>query len=148
MVGAEGFRAHPLPATLEEGEVDPRFLAAPFPHKTAATRSGLGWIGKSALLITPQYGPRVRLATILTDMPLDVGTPIEGSRCGDCDLCVRACPASAISGNEWRAGRPREEFYDARACRDMARKLSGEMIGEDVAICGICIAACPVGKEL
>ena len=117
-------------------------LATPLPHKTAATRAGMGWIGKSALLITQTYGPAVRLATVLTDAPLDAGTPVDDSRCGDCTKCVDRCPAKAILGENWQKGSKRESIYDAHACRAMATSLAGRM-DIPVTICGICIHACP-----
>ena len=117
-------------------------LATPLPHKTVATRAGLGWIGKSALLITQRYGPAVRLATVLTDAPLEAGEPIDDSRCGDCTKCLERCPAKAIVGENWRKGSKRESMYDAHACRDMATNLAGRM-DIPVTICGICIHACP-----
>ncbi len=64
-------------------------------HKAVARMAGLGWQGKSLLLINPEYGPRVRLVTILTDMPLTPDGPVK-NRCGACLECVQACPASAI----------------------------------------------------
>ncbi|KAI4453028.1 atp-dependent rna helicase rhle-related [Holotrichia oblita] len=68
-----------------------------FQHKTAARLAGMGYIGKNALFISNKYGPAVRLGTIATDMPFDVGAPIKAD-CGDCDICKRACPAMAIRG--------------------------------------------------
>jgi epoxyqueuosine reductase QueG len=62
------------------------------PHKTIATRAGIGWIGKSALLVTGQLGSMIRLSSILTDAPLDTATPINESRCGKCMVCTNACP--------------------------------------------------------
>lgn len=56
-------------------------LTTPMPHKTVATRGGLGWIGKSALLITTEYGSALRLSSILTDMPLITDNPINTSSC-------------------------------------------------------------------
>ena len=47
----------------------------PLPHKTVATRTGLGWIGKNCLLVTKEYGSAVRLSSLLTDAPLPAGTP-------------------------------------------------------------------------
>ena len=47
----------------------------PLPHKTVATRAGLGWIGKNCLLVTKEYGSAVRLSSLLTDAPLPAGTP-------------------------------------------------------------------------
>lgn len=82
---------------------------SPLPHKTIAARAGLGWIGKNCLLVTPQYGPAVRLSSLLTDAPLTYGQPILESRCGDCGLCVGSCPAGALKGALWQAGMEREQ---------------------------------------
>jgi epoxyqueuosine reductase len=117
-------------------------LSTPIPHKTVATRAGLGWIGKSALLITQEYGPAVRFATVLTDAPLSTGGQIDESRCGDCTKCVDRCPAKAIVGKNWARGSERQSIYDAYACCAMAKELAGQ---KDIqaTICGICINACP-----
>ena len=61
------------------------------PHKTIATRAGLGWIGKSALFTTLKYGSALRLSSVLTNAPLDVGIPITKSKCGKCMECKNAC---------------------------------------------------------
>ena len=117
-------------------------LSTPLPHKTVATRAGVGWIGKCALLVTEPYGSAVRYNTVLTDAPLPLGSPVEVSHCGDCSSCVQACPANAPSGTEWQPGLARHEFFDAYSCRRMARAQSARL-GIDHPICGICIAACP-----
>ncbi|MCK4546723.1 MAG: epoxyqueuosine reductase [Candidatus Eisenbacteria sp.] len=148
---AGGARAEAIPATLEEdpppGDPYHQTLSASFPHKTAATRSGLGWIGKTALFVSDRFGPRVRLATVLTDCPVEVGTPCEMSLCGDCLCCVEACPAQAADGMEWFPGLEREMFFDAHRCRKKCRQLSGDAGEEGATVCGICMAACPVGVE-
>ena len=59
------------------------------PHKTVATRAGLGWIGKNCLLVTPQYGAAIRISSFLTNAPLECNDPINQSRCGYCNLCVK-----------------------------------------------------------
>lgn len=123
-------------------KLDFETLATKLPHKTVATRAGLGWIGKSALLITKEYGPAIRLATVLTDVEFEAAEPIEKSYCGDCDKCVTHCPVSAISGKTWKPGLKREVMYDAFKCCDNAQRLSGK-IGVPSTICGICINACP-----
>lgn len=132
-----GHRASTMPPTIRKpGDT------APIPHKTAATRSGLGWIGKSALLVTKEYGSALRLGTVLTDAALTVGTPVEESSCGECMACVGSCPGRAIKGENWRAGCAREDIYDADACRQTARAQAAK-IGVDNTICGICIGVCP-----
>jgi epoxyqueuosine reductase QueG/predicted GNAT family acetyltransferase len=117
-------------------------LATAHPHKTVATRAGLGWIGKSALLVTEEYGPAVRLATVLTDAEFDVGKAVDNSHCGECRKCVECCPGQAILGKNWEAGAERQTIYDAFACCDAAKRLS-ERIGIASTICGICINICP-----
>ena len=117
--------------------------AGVFPHKTAATQAGLGWIGKTALFVSPVLGPRVRLTTVFTDLELPVGEPITRGRCAGCRLCVDACPVGAGRDVQWRAGMPREEMYDARACERRCETNEGENGG----LCGICIAVCPFGRR-
>jgi epoxyqueuosine reductase len=127
-------------ATL--GQIDRETLAAPFSHKMAATRAGLGWIGKSALLVTPQFGPAVRLVSLLTDAPLAVGEAVTESKCGDCTACRAACPGGAVTGENWRAGRPRDEMYDAFACQKAALERAARL-GVETTVCGVCMAVCP-----
>lgn len=116
-----------------------------FQHRTAATRAGLGWIGKNACLITKEFGPRVRLGTVLTNMPVDYNMPIDDSKCGACDLCVRACPPIALVGSNWDKSVVRESLVSARTCSTHMSKHY-KHIGRGV-VCGICIKACPVGSE-
>ena len=78
--------------------------------------AGIGWIVKSALLITEQYGASIRLSTILTDAVLETAAPVNVSRCGDCAACVKKCPGQAILGRNWEAGMSRNLFFDAGTC--------------------------------
>jgi epoxyqueuosine reductase QueG len=135
-----GYAAQVNPAT--QRQLDYATLAAPFPHKTAATRAGLGWIGKSGLLVTRELGPAVRLSSVLTAAPLVSGAPITESECGECTACEEACPGGAISGLEWRAGMAREEFFDAFACARAARARA-QARGIEQTVCGICMLVCP-----
>jgi epoxyqueuosine reductase len=133
-------RAEPAPATLEK--LDTRTLATPLPHKTVATRAGLGWIGKCALLVTEEYGPAVRLTSLLTNALLPTAEPMTESRCGECTACADVCPAGAVSGLLWTPGLAREEFFDAFACRRTAAELASRQAILHT-ICGRCITACP-----
>lgn len=138
-IEARGWRAQARPAT---GDWSVATLRAPFQHKTAATLAGLGWIGKCALLVTPDFGPAVRWATVLTDAPLKTGMPIVESRCGDCTACVEVCPGKACTGQNWRQGMPREAFWDPKTCMAGMQKISMARLGRS-GICGMCIASCP-----
>ena len=136
-----GHRA--LPQTTTTVVESPGYRT-PVPHKTCATRAGLGWIGKSTLLVTEEYGPAVRLSSVLTDAEFDsVSEPINVSRCGSCTACASACPGQAIKGALWDVNAPRESRVDVEACRKAARALAADMIGEQITLCGKCIETCP-----
>jgi len=90
----EGYRSLPLPAA--GCPTDQRSLMAIFSYKHAAQLSGLGTMGRHSLLITPQFGPRVRLACLLTEAPLEATPGARRDYCIDCDACIRECPAQAL----------------------------------------------------
>jgi epoxyqueuosine reductase QueG len=140
----KGFKAQARPTTYD---LDKETLSARLPHKTVATRAGLGWIGKCALLVTKKYGSAIRLTTVLTDAPLVAGKPVNESLCLHCTHCTDACPAHAHTGAVWQVGMPREALYDAFACRDTALALSQKGFGMTITLCGLCIVACPWTKK-
>jgi epoxyqueuosine reductase QueG len=144
-----GIRHCSLEPTQKDADLDEHYqktLRLSFSHKMAATRAGLGWIGKTDLLVSYAFGPRLRLASLLLDYPdLATGTPVAVSECGECDLCVQACPAQAASGQAWQAGLDRDEFFNAFRCREKCRELSWKNLGEAVSLCGRCVAICPRG---
>lgn len=142
-IRSRGHRAKPLAASER---TDPRHLKGDFPHKTAATRAGLGWIGRHCQLITRPFGPWIRLGTVFTDLGLPCGPPQDRSFCGRCTLCVGACPAGALKGTVWSPGLPREEILDASACDDWKKEHYGRFHGGHN--CGICVAVCPFGRRL
>jgi len=140
----KGFKAQARPTTYD---LDKKTLSARLPHKTVATRAGLGWIGKCALLVTKKYGSAIRLTTVLTDAPLIAGKPVNESLCLHCTHCIDACPAHAHTGAAWQVGMPREALYDAFACRNTALALSQKGFGITITLCGLCIVACPWTKK-
>lgn len=135
-----GFRAELLEPTTKK--FDTKTLSVPLPHKTAAIRAGIGWIGKSNLLVTKEFGSAFRMCTILTDAELPAGEPVTESSCGSCTCCVDACPVGAPTGREWRCGSSREDLVDIFACYRRAQEFARDR-GWDHSICGICIEACP-----
>jgi epoxyqueuosine reductase len=135
-----GCKAYPIPASQTS---DPTRLQGVFSHKLAAHLSGLGWIGKSCLLITPDHGPRVRLATVLTDAPLKPGAPLA-SRCGDCNRCVEICPAKAFTGIPFNPSEPRDARFKARLCKEYSDRRA-QLFGEG--LCGLCVYICPYGTQ-
>ena len=138
-----GHQAWALPASIRS---DPKNIRGDFQHKTGATRAGLGWVGKNCQLITKEFGPWIRLGTVLTDAPLPAAEPINKSRCGKCDACVRSCPAGALKGGSWTPGIERAEILDAWACDAYKKQHFASFHGGHN--CGICTRACPVGRKL
>lgn len=112
-----------------------------FAHKTAAVLAGMGWIGKSALFIHRDYGPAVRLGTVLTDAPLDTVAVLAESECGSCQACVKACPAMSIEGKLWKPGMERSQLIDARSCSEHMKEAY-QHIGRG-SVCGLCMVSCP-----
>lgn len=138
----EGYRSMPVPASER---IDDERICAVFSHKMAASLAGLGWIGKSCLLVTPEYGPRVRWTTVLTDYPFsNPGKPIR-PRCGECRECVNACPVGAFTGRGFDKDEPREARYDARKCDGYFREMEKQM---PKPVCGMCVYICPHGRNI
>lgn len=127
--------------------IDSDTLSTVLPHKTVATKSGLGWIGKNALLVTRPFGSAIRLTTVLTNANFPKSNPIKRSYCGNCTACIDACPGSAPKGDNWEMGSHRDDFFDAWSCMDTARDQSIRKTGIRNTICGICISVCPWTKK-
>ncbi|MHB9150930.1 MAG: 4Fe-4S double cluster binding domain-containing protein [Thermoleophilia bacterium] len=135
-----GYAAVSIPTSLS---VDTAGFQGPLSHKLPARMAGLGWIGRSCLLVTPGAGPRVRFVTVLTDAPLSAGVPLTRD-CGACTLCVEACPAGAFTGRPFDPAEPIEARMDVQACKDYRAEARSES-GTD--ICGVCVAVCPHGRR-
>jgi epoxyqueuosine reductase QueG len=145
--GVEFLKALGFNASAKTKAVYIKELTTALPHKTVATRAGIGWIGKSALLVTEEFGSMIRISSILTDAPLETAAPVNESKCGACEVCKNACPANAISGKSWSVDVYRDEFFDAEKCRDTARERSRLGFGGKYSICGKCIEICPYTKK-
>jgi epoxyqueuosine reductase QueG len=139
----DGFKGLLIPASQT---VDRERWYGAISHKAVARMAGLGWLGKSLLLVNPVHGPRIRLSTVLTDAPLAADEPME-NRCGDCMLCADACPVDAIKGVKT------EDHYPSRDAALHFSRCVEKLVGEfsklpnvGGAVCGICIKACPYGR--
>jgi len=106
---ADSIKTSGFNASVPQQKQDENYRT-PLPFKTLSTRAGLGWIGKSAALVTKQFGSAIRLNGVLTDMPFETGTPINSSFCGECAECVKNCPGKAITGNQWSLHTDRDNF--------------------------------------
>jgi epoxyqueuosine reductase QueG len=136
-----GYRALPVPASKRANDEK---IAGAISHKLAAHMAGLGWIGKSCLLITPDHGPRVRWVTVLTNAPLTPTGSAMDQRCGKCTQCVDACPQKAFTGKEFHENEPREARFNAAACDRYFHELEKT---QGIAVCGMCLYICPYGRK-
>ena len=136
-----GYGVMPIPAAVR---YDDERLCAAFSHKLGAHLSGLGWIGRSCLLITPEHGPRVRWTSILTNAPIQpTGHPVE-QKCGNCTECVDICPVKAFNGRAFSENEPRAAHYDAKKCADYFTAMREK---NQVDVCGLCVYICPWGRK-
>ncbi len=121
-----GKKAFPVPSSQI---IDWKENTGHLSHRLLAWDAGLGWFGRSRLIVTPEYGARVRFASVLTDLQLSAGKPIEMT-CENCKKCVSMCPAGAIG-----------ESFSLDKCQE---KLSYFKRYENIGqyICGICVKAC------
>ena len=111
-----------------------------------AIDAGLGQLGRNGLLVHPEYGPRLALAKVITDMPLVPDQPIDFGLtgfCEVCDICAKNCPSGAISRGERSYEGPTVSnnpgalkwYLDAERCMRFWTDL-----GED---CSNCLRSCP-----
>lgn len=156
----KGYFAVPVPATRD---YDMNDVKGTFSVTHAGEAAGLGRIGISGLLLTPDHGPRVRFVSVFTTANLEPDQPLESEICTKCMACVQACPMGAIH---------EDGSFTAKKCLASITVYTGEsvesvierieslgkiphqvfiarnLIGRNVLppICGICVKVCPIGK--
>lgn len=117
-------------------------------NKYLGTKCGVGWIGKNDLLITKDYGPRVWMqSAVFYAEHMETCTPVTESECGDCDLCVKACPCKNIVGKTWHEGISRDELVDYHNCSVFRFNVSKVKKTDHKWTCARCMLSCPRGIE-
>jgi len=117
-----------------EDEFDPINRLGFISLKILAKAAGLGWQGRSLLIISPEYGPLHRLIAILTDMPLQINQSIK-NECGNCQKCIEACPQKVLTFVAFDDHPSyREEVLDIKTC-----------LGDNG--CLVCLLSCPWLKK-
>ena len=124
-----GFAALPIAASQI---IDWEGQRAHLSHKHVGRAAGLGWFGRNNLLVNGALGSRLRLVTVLTDMPLEPDAP-SADGCGACRACVAVCPAGAI--------KDRREDFDHVACFEKLKEFQRKGLVSQF-ICGVCVKAC------
>ena len=171
LLSREGASAIGVPPYLPVNMAsDAKGMKGEINHKTVAAVAGLGSIGLSRLLLTPDFGPFVRLGTIITNAPLGIDQPLEENPCDQCDLCRTACPAEAIqedgtldyracTTNALRSGLPGAIGIARKFIGAEEKEIKGAIYSPDFwdiwqsAVSGIfyncseCMASCPIGSD-
>jgi len=125
----EGFRSLPIAASqIIEWDNQRAHVS----HKHVGRAAGLGWFGRNNLLVNPELGSRFRLVTVLTDMPLEPGAPLDRDW-GTCRACIKACPCGAIKDTR--------QAFDHRACYETLKEFRKKGYTTQF-ICGICVRDC------
>jgi len=113
--------------------------------RAAAVRAGVGWWGKSSMVLAPGVGPWLLIGSVATDALLDVDEPMKRD-CGTCIACIPACPTGAIVG---------PGVIDARRCLARWSQAPGVIpeefrraMGDRLYGCDDCLDACPPGGRL
>lgn len=116
-----------------------------------AIQAGLGQYGKNGLLITKEYGPRVRIGKIFTDMPLAIDKPVDfgvTEMCNICNLCSEGCPVKAIPFGAPKRKAPNESsFKNIKKWTTNAEKCFKFWTAQNTE-CSICIRVCPYNRRL
>lgn len=128
-IQAHGYQAMPIPASQI---VDWKTQKGHLSHKHVARAAGLGWIGRNNLLVNEQFGSRIRLLTILTNLPLVIDSPSRKD-CGSCRACLKVCPAGAI--------KEQPVDFDHLRCYEQLRAFA-KTLHFSHNICGVCVKAC------
>jgi len=132
----KGHRAVQVPASPP---YDLKRMRGDLSHRHAGELAGLGAFGKNSLLLSPKYGARMRLVSVISDADLTPDKKLEIDFCSKCDICIRACPAKALEGG----GK-----VDKKACDDQHLRVGKKLdLSGWEQVCGVCLRVCPVGVD-
>lgn len=112
--------------------------------RALAQRAGIGWVGKSSMILTPGFGPWVLLGSVVTDAVLPTSEPMVRN-CGTCDACIPACPTGALVA---------PGILDARLCLSAIFQMRADipfdlrpLAGARIYGCDDCLTSCPPGDR-
>lgn len=138
-LGRAGFRAEPL--TFEDS-------AALIDLRRAAVQAGLGVYGLNGLVVSSEYGPRMRFGAVYTAAPLAPDGPLDAYYCSSCTICWGACPDRALGPKGLDRSLCRAEFDPTPQMARLQEREGKRPSPATRLQCSRCIAACPIGKQV
>jgi epoxyqueuosine reductase len=118
----------------------------PILERELARRAGLGWIGKSTMLVNPRIGSFFFIGSLFVDLPLPPDEPFEADRCGTCTRCLDACPTDAFVAPGQLDARKCISYLTIEAKGEIPEEFR-EAIGERVYGCDVCQEVCPYNHK-
>jgi epoxyqueuosine reductase QueG len=169
-----GYHAVMIPATVPVEMLEHKGLLGDFSHRHAAVVAGLGHLGRNTLLITPEFGPRVWLGSVITTAPLEATPGAAGlsPSCEDCDRCVEICPVKALGEGRIEAARCAKGGVHAQNLSGIVRQMKAVLSEPDpeerlriatgpdtweiyqsmvcgmIPSCNKCVLVCPAGVSI
>lgn len=132
-------------AGLPHGSMNGGTDAVPVLERALAVRAGIGFLAKSAMVISPTHGPYLQLAELLTGEELPPDPPAAGS-CGSCTACLDACPTQAITA-PFQIDARRCLSYTTIEQRGFVAPELREKQGEWLFGCDVCLEVCPFTRK-
>lgn len=135
-IESEGYKAIPIPSDepYEYWDSQNRHGRGILSLKHLAQLSGIGWIGKNTLLINQKYGNRLYLGAVITNVELTEDDLVSNLCPENCDICLKACPQSALDGIT----------VNQKKCREACASVTDG--GGFIYSCNICRKVCPFAK--
>ncbi len=120
--------------------------SGPVLERDLALRAGLGWIGKNTCLINKNEGSLFLLGEVFTTLNLENNNPLSGNFCGDCDICIKACPTQALDQNYHLDATKCISYWTIESKETPNEQLRSQF-GDLIFGCDICQLVCPWNKK-
>lgn len=135
---ARGIRAEPLTFADSASLVDLR---------EAAVRAGLGVRGLNGLVVTRDFGPRVRFGAVFVEPRLPPDAPVPDYYCASCSICLNRCPTGAVTPWAFDRSLCVAEFDPSPEMQARQKRETTQITPFTRLQCNLCISSCPIGKK-